>query len=122
MVEALRWERRPQLRAPMMNVMGSVYQNLGLYSKSESLAQKALEVQRRTLGEKDPATLSSMNLLAFTIDLQGRYPEAETLARQAVATTLPGFQDFPDAFLIDEYGVDEDEWTTGFESVPYPNN
>jgi eukaryotic-like serine/threonine-protein kinase len=74
----------PELRARMMNVMGSVYQNLGLYPKSENLAQKALDVQRRTLGEKDPATISSMNLLAFTIALEGRYPEAETLARRAV--------------------------------------
>jgi non-specific serine/threonine protein kinase/serine/threonine-protein kinase len=73
-----------ELRARMMNVMGSVYQNLGLHSKSESLLEHALEIQRRTLGEKDPATLSSMNLLARAMALQGRYPEAETLARRTV--------------------------------------
>jgi serine/threonine protein kinase len=74
-----------ELRGQMMNVMGSVYQNLGLYSRAESLLQNALDVQRRTLGERDPPTLSSMNLLAFAIALQGRYSEAEALARRTVA-------------------------------------
>jgi len=54
--------------------------------------------------------------------LLGVYSSRERAqARQAVATTLPGFRDFPDAFVIDEYGVDEDKWTTGFERLPYPN-
>jgi len=73
-----------ELRARMMTVMGSVYQNLGLYSKAESLHQGALDIQRRTLGEKDPATLASMNALAYVMSLDGRYSEAETLARRTV--------------------------------------
>jgi hypothetical protein len=27
---------------------------------------------------------------------------------------LPGFSQYPDAFVIDEYAVDEDHWTSGF--------
>lgn len=74
--------RDSELRARMMAEMGSVYQNLGLYSKSESLLQKALDIQRTTLGEKNPQTLASMDLLAHALALEGRYPEAEALARR----------------------------------------
>jgi hypothetical protein len=28
---------------------------------------------------------------------------------------LPGFSDYPEAFLIDEYVVDEDHWTSGMK-------
>ena len=70
------------LRARMMAEMGAVYQNLGLYSRSESLLQKALDIQRGALGEENSVTLSSMNLLAHTLTLQGRYSEGEALARR----------------------------------------
>jgi len=72
-----------ELRARMMSVMGSVYQNLGLYSKSEALLRKALDIQHRNLGDKNPLTLETMNVLAFNTGLQGHYPEAEVLARRA---------------------------------------
>jgi eukaryotic-like serine/threonine-protein kinase len=72
------------LRAHMMNVMGTVYQNLGLYSKAELLLRRTVDTQSQTLGEKNPATLSSMNALAYAIALQARYPEAEALARRTL--------------------------------------
>jgi non-specific serine/threonine protein kinase/serine/threonine-protein kinase len=72
-----------ELRARMMSVMGSVYQNLGLYSRSEPLLQKALDIQRRNLGERNPTTLESLDVLASNTALQGRYSEAEALARRA---------------------------------------
>jgi hypothetical protein len=30
---------------------------------------------------------------------------------------LPGFQDFADGFHVDEYDLDEDQWTEGFVTV-----
>ncbi|MCA9599083.1 MAG: hypothetical protein KC776_37490 [Myxococcales bacterium] len=32
--------------------------------------------------------------------------------------SLPGFSDFPDGFVIDEYALDEDHWTEGFVTLP----
>ncbi|GGN09109.1 hypothetical protein GCM10011609_56060 [Lentzea pudingi] len=33
------------------------------------------------------------------------------------AKELPGFRDDPECFHIDEYTLDEDQWTTGFTTV-----
>ncbi|MFH9824830.1 DUF7336 domain-containing protein [Streptomyces bobili] len=38
--------------------------------------------------------------------------------RMSRARLLPGFADEPDCFVIDEHGLDEDEWTEGFVRVP----
>ena len=48
---------------------------------------------------------------------------SEELAEQAKQRSLllPGFRDLPDAFIIDRYEVDQDNWTTGYVTV-YPEN
>jgi serine/threonine protein kinase len=74
----------PELQAQMMHVMGTVYESLGLYTESESLFRRAMEIRRRVLGARDPATLTSMDGLAGALNQQSRYPEAEKLARQTV--------------------------------------
>ena len=44
----------PELQAQMMNVMGTVYQSLGLTSKAEPLLRRALEIRQRILGPQEP--------------------------------------------------------------------
>jgi eukaryotic-like serine/threonine-protein kinase len=39
----------PKLQAEMMQVIGNVYDSLGLYSKAESLLRQAVEIRRRTM-------------------------------------------------------------------------
>jgi hypothetical protein len=49
--------------------------------------------------------------------LLGVYSSRElAVARQIGAATLPGFRDFPCAFIVAEYGVDVDDWPEGFET------
>ncbi|MYR60682.1 hypothetical protein GTY54_32110 [Streptomyces sp. SID625] len=43
---------------------------------------------------------------------------AKAEERMRRARLLPGFADEPDCFVIDDYVLDEDEWTDGFEPVP----
>jgi len=74
----------PELQAQMMSVMGEVYENLGLYARAQELQQKALDIQQRVLGPKNPQTLKSMTALAQTLRKQGHFTEAETLQRQAL--------------------------------------
>ncbi|MGA7632616.1 MAG: serine/threonine-protein kinase, partial [Terriglobales bacterium] len=74
----------PERQAQMMSVMGDVYDNLGLYSRAQTLQQKAVEIRRRTLGPESPETLKSMSALALIFYAQGRYAEAETLQRQTL--------------------------------------
>jgi serine/threonine protein kinase/tetratricopeptide (TPR) repeat protein len=76
----------PELQAQMMSVMGDVYDNLGLYARAQELQQKALNIQQRVLGPKNPETLRSMSALAETIREQGHFTEAEKLQRQTLDT------------------------------------
>lgn len=74
----------PELRAQMMQVMADVYDNLGLYPRSQSLYERALEIRRRALGPEHPDTLTSMNNLALVLWKELRYPEAERLDRETI--------------------------------------
>src|SRR5215472_3926022 len=74
----------PQLQAQMMDVMGLVYQNLGLYLQAQSLLEKAVTIKRPLFGEGGLETLKSMNALVSVLAHQGRYKEAEKLGRQTV--------------------------------------
>lgn len=50
-----------------------------------------------------------------TSKLLGVYSSREIAqVRIYEARALRGFCRFPDAFTIDEYVIDEDQWTTGF--------
>ena len=47
----------PELQAQMMNVMGTVYDTLGLFPRAQSLLTRAVEIRRRVLGPNNPDTL-----------------------------------------------------------------
>jgi eukaryotic-like serine/threonine-protein kinase len=76
----------PELQAQMMFTMGNVYERLGLYSQSQSLLTRALEIQRRVLGAEHPSTLGTMQSLSDIYLHQGRYAEAETMLRDTLDT------------------------------------
>lgn len=74
----------PQLQAQMMDVMGLVYQNLGLYPRAQSLLEKAVAIKRPLFGQGGVETLKSMNALVSVLSHQARYKEAEKLGRQTL--------------------------------------
>jgi hypothetical protein len=50
--------------------------------------------------------------------LLGVYSSAEAAQRRLeTAQALPGFERHPDGFVISEYEVDKDEWTSGFATM-----
>ena len=61
--------------------------NAGDYLKGGDLAKTALAFARRTFGDQDRRTLTSMLNLATLYRLQGRYGEAESLLREEVQTS-----------------------------------
>ena len=73
-----------EVRDQMMQVMALTYSNLGLYSRSQGLADRALASRRRLLGEDDPATLASMTQVGFILYHEGRDREAEQALRAAI--------------------------------------
>jgi serine/threonine protein kinase len=75
-----------ELQAQMMHVMGTVYFNLGLYSRAEELQRGAVEIRSRVLRSDDVDTLKSMSSLGATLHEEGHYAEAERLHRQVLET------------------------------------
>jgi eukaryotic-like serine/threonine-protein kinase len=73
-----------ELQAQMMDVMGQVYGNLGLYDSAHGLLAQAAETRRRVLGPDDPRTLSSMEHLGWNLDWEGQYTEAEKMQRKTL--------------------------------------
>ena len=69
----------PELQAQMMDAMGDVYRNLGLYSSAHRLFERSSDIWSHTAGPEDPHTLASIHNLAMTLGGEGRYPEAEKL-------------------------------------------
>jgi eukaryotic-like serine/threonine-protein kinase len=76
--------KEPEAQARLMQVMGDVYKNLGLYPQAESLTRRALAIRTQILGEGNPDTLKSMHSLVVILEEESHYPEAEKLARKVV--------------------------------------
>jgi eukaryotic-like serine/threonine-protein kinase len=74
----------PELQAKMMYTMAETYQGLGLESRAQPLLERALQIQRRLLGQEHPDTLRSMGTLAAVLAYEGHYPEAEKLQRETL--------------------------------------
>jgi non-specific serine/threonine protein kinase/serine/threonine-protein kinase len=74
----------PEAQAQMMEVMGEVYESLGLYGRADALLTRAVETQRRVLGLNRFETIKSMNNLAWVLYQEGHYVESEKLQRQTL--------------------------------------
>jgi len=55
-------------------------------ARAESLDRRALEIERKVLGETNATTLATTNNLAAVLAREAKYPEAEALYRQLVDT------------------------------------
>ena len=74
----------PELQAEMMQIMGNVYESLGLYQESESLLRRAVDIRQRTLGPRNIETLKSMSDLGYVLNSNSKYSEAEKWSRETV--------------------------------------
>ena len=71
----------PLLQAQMMDVMGSVYSSVGLYSRAQPLLERAVDIWTHTEGADSLPSLGSRHNLANTLGRRGRYADAEKLER-----------------------------------------
>jgi hypothetical protein len=76
--------RQSEVEAAIRNTMGQTYMDLGLYQEARTQLERALELQRRVLGDKDPKTLATSRSLGWTADLQGRRTEAEAILHKTM--------------------------------------
>jgi eukaryotic-like serine/threonine-protein kinase len=75
---------QPEVRATLLNTMGIVYRNLGLYDKAIDLVQAGLTIREQKLGRDSLDTAKSLDDLgALKLD-KADYDSAETLMRKAL--------------------------------------
>jgi serine/threonine protein kinase/tetratricopeptide (TPR) repeat protein len=67
----------PELQARMMDTMGGVYSNLGLYPRAIALLTRAVEIRTRVLGPDHLDTLRSSNKLGSVYARSAHFPDAE---------------------------------------------
>lgn len=74
----------PLLQARLLDLVGSVYANLGLAEIGMRHVERALELRRSHLGTDHPETLDSLWQKGRLLDLQGDFDGAEKLFREAL--------------------------------------
>ncbi len=79
-------EGEPGIQATMMDVIGRVYTNLGLFGEAAPLLEDALTLRRRAPNPVDADVASSLHSLGVLSLEKGEYETAEELFRQALTT------------------------------------
>jgi non-specific serine/threonine protein kinase/serine/threonine-protein kinase len=74
----------PELQAQLMDVMGTVYERLGLYGRAQPLYEQAADIQRRVLGPEHPDTLRTSSNLGWILQRNDHFTESEKLLRQTL--------------------------------------
>jgi non-specific serine/threonine protein kinase/serine/threonine-protein kinase len=109
---------QPRVESAVRSALGRTYFALAMYDAAEEHFTKALELDRRALGDDDPQTLISQQLLGRLRRVQGRLPEArrtyeDTLARRRRVLgenhldTIGSMNDL--AVALDQLGLPEAE-------------
>jgi eukaryotic-like serine/threonine-protein kinase len=77
----------PAVQAEMLDALGRVYANLGVYDQAAPLLERALQQRRTIQGEDHDNVAQTMNTLGNVYLQQGRYGDAEPLLREALAVS-----------------------------------
>jgi hypothetical protein len=78
----------PDMKAKMLQVMGTVCERLGLYSQAESLLRQAVALDRVAVGAEHPDTLAASAALGHCVEHGGHLSEAEKIDRESLQTFL----------------------------------
>jgi tetratricopeptide (TPR) repeat protein len=79
-----KFDNQPLIEASIRRTIGKTYKDLGLYPEARLQMERALELQRRVLGEGHPDSLNTINSLAEMFEDQGKYQQAEPLFIRAL--------------------------------------
>lgn len=78
-------QEQPRIQSRLLETMGRVYRNLGIYSQAAPILERSLSLKRKIFGEEHPEVASSLHTLGVLYDTQGKYEEAVSLFRQSLA-------------------------------------
>ena len=79
-----KFNQQPEVESSIRDTIGQAYMDLGVYPQAQNEFERALDIDRRVLGEKDPKTLRTMSRLGTLEKLQGKYTQAEALLSQTL--------------------------------------
>jgi len=83
--EARTLNKEPGIQADLYLTLGGMYEKLGKFDRADSLLESAQKIQRSITGPDSIETAEGLVALSLLRADQGQYPEAERLARQALA-------------------------------------
>lgn len=84
---------QPEVQATLMNTMGNVYRELGLYDQAVSLLEKSLNIRRQLFGNTHPSIATGLLYLAGVHFTTGNYTKAEDNVREALVIRQKIFGD-----------------------------
>ncbi len=76
--------RDPELQTHLMDTMGHVYVNLGLFSQAKSMFERTMAIGQHAGGTNNPSVLNSMAKLSMLLIRQGKYQDAEKMLRETI--------------------------------------
>ncbi|MBL8179400.1 MAG: serine/threonine protein kinase [Bryobacterales bacterium] len=104
-------DNQPAIQARLLDHMGKIYENIGLFDQSASLLAQAVDLRRKLPGKDDPALAASLKALAELRRRKTDYASAEKLARESLAirTRLHGERHFNVAESLNTLALTLDE-------------
>jgi len=99
-----KFNQQPEVEASIRNTIGRAYLDLGLHPQARTQFERALDLDRRVLGEKDPKTFRTMSFLGRLEGLQGQNAQAEALLSRTLETQRRVLgPDYPDTLYTANY-------------------
>ena len=77
-------DQQPEVKAQLLEVMGQVYQSIGLYDDSERLLNEALELKRSIYAGQDIEIAKILSEIGVLYESLGRHKEAGAVQEQAI--------------------------------------
>jgi serine/threonine protein kinase/tetratricopeptide (TPR) repeat protein len=78
-------EGQPLVQGKLMNTIGGVFQNLGLFGPAQALLETALAIRTKALGPDHPEVAVTLSDLGSVMWRKGDFAKAKTLMEQALA-------------------------------------
>ena len=71
--------RQPELQAELLDVLGVIHRDLGLFPEADTLLRRAVELSRATYGETHPDVAARLTDWAGVLAARGEFTKAESL-------------------------------------------
>jgi eukaryotic-like serine/threonine-protein kinase len=75
---------QPIVEAEIEDLVGTLYRQIGNYSRAEEMHRSALAIRRKFLGSDDPRVAESLNELGYELQAEKKTAEAESAFKEAL--------------------------------------